>query len=58
MRHHARMVRDRTKMINRIRSILDRHNATVNGTVYVAKNLAMLEVVKLGLPHEEIIVST
>ena len=52
VRHHVRMVQDRTRMTNRIRSILDRHNATVKGTVYAAKNLAMLEAVQLGSPHD------
>ena len=57
VRHHARMVQDRTRMTNRIRGILDRHNATVKGSLYTAKNLAALGAIRLGSPQDEMVVA-
>ena len=50
--HHVRMVQDRTRAISRIHNMLDRRSITIKGTVYAAKNLAMLEAARPGSPHD------
>ena len=41
VRHHVRMVQDRTRAINRIHGMPGRHNITIKGAVYATKNLAI-----------------
>lgn len=52
------MVQDRTRVINRIHSLLDRHDVTVDATsVYSEKSLRHLESAHLKSPHDEIVLA-
>ena len=53
VRHHVRLVRDGTRTVNRIHGMSGRHNVTVEGPVYTARNLDTLEAIRLGSRHDE-----
>ena len=58
IRQRIRMVQDRTRIINRVHSLLDRHDVTVDATsVYSEKSLKHLESVHLKSPHDEIVLA-
>lgn len=56
VRHHVRLVQNRTRTINRIRGMLDRHDIPMEGSAYSVKNMAMLEIVDLDSPHDEMVI--
>lgn len=56
VRHRIRLVQSRTRVINRSHGTLDRNDKKLDGPVYYAKNLALLETAELGSPHDEMII--
>ena len=52
VRHHVRLTQDRTKVINRVRSLLDKHDYEITeGSLYTKKALAELESIRLAQAH-------
>ena len=57
VRHHVRLTQDRTKVINRVRSMLDKHDYEITeGSLYTKTALAELESIKLAPVHDEMII--
>ena len=53
IRHHVRLTPDRTKVINRIRGILDAYNVGIEAkTLYSLKGIGQLEETELGTANE------
>ena len=56
IRQHIKIVHDRTRVINRVRSLLDRHDVSIDTVqVYAVKTMQYLESVSLDEIHDEII---
>lgn len=53
IRNHIRLTQDRTKVINRIHSVLDGYNMSIQATnMYSKKGIKQLEEIELGTAHD------
>ena len=57
VRQRVRLTQDRTRVINRIHSLLDRHEIEINATsMYAVKALVQLKTIKLDSAHDQHII--